>query len=794
LALTRANGAANRNYNLPMVSAGMPLARLKLPSFLDNIDKALLAALVDGRKENFLVAAEGRSYHVFVTPVISVMGVSQSVILVVVDNSDLISAHEQTRESQERLLSIMNHSNAVVSLKDAAGRYEFINAKFAEIFGVAVDAVIGKTDQQVFARPVGRLLRGRDLEVMDQLTTIETIDEIELDTGIVYLESVRFPIFDASGAIRAICTQATDITAKRKAESQLKVSQSMVGVVSRLQAGFILSSDTDIIFQTALLEILKLTGAGFGFLSELMIDDGARRIEVLALACDNVDEERKSAFAAQAQAAFGLTEFEGPLSAGFTSGVPVIVDTPMSCPGLPELTGFLGLPLFRRDTVIGLIGLANRPGGFDQNLIDLIQPLASACAQFIIAHRGDRERRRALLALQAAKDDAVRANAAKSSFLANMSHELRTPLNAIIGFSDLLYLSEGDSSRRENLQIVSSAGQHLLQLIQQILDISRIEAGKTKLDIADFSLIDELEAVAAMFKPQVVTKGLVMELSMAPTVPVWVRGDSGSLRQVLINLIGNAVKFTAQGRIGILVQPAESRSEARRRAILFHITDTGIGIRPENRERVFTMFEQEDASLTKCFGGAGLGLAISRRLVELMHGEIWVESVPGVGSRFSFTVEFDEAQPRAPQLLVDQRSEIPIDGKRILVVEDDLFNQRFIAQVLQNAGFQVECAQDGSSALSMVRRGSFNLILMDIQLPIMSGLEATRIIRSRAIEGCDPDIPIIAITAYALRGDRERFLDDGFTDYISKPIDIDTLLKTMASALSRDRFAIPPPG
>ena len=794
LALTRANGAANRNYNLPMVSAGMPLARLKLPSFLDNIEKALLAALVDGRKENFLVGAGGRTYNVFVTPVISLMGVSQSVILVVVDNSDLISAHEQIRESQERLLSIMNHSNAVVSLKDAAGRYEFVNAKFEEVFGVVADAVIGKTDQQIFVRPVGQLLRGRDLEVMGQLTPIETVDEIGLDTGMVYLEAVRFPIFDASGAVRAICTQATDITGKRKAESQLKVSQSLVGVVSRLQAGFILSSDTDVIFQTALLEILKLTGAEFGFLSELVVDDGARRIEVLALACDSADEERKIAFATHAQAAFGLTEFEGSLSAGFTSGTPVIIETSMFHPGLPELTGFLGLPLFQRDAMIGLIGLANRPGGFDQDMIDLIQPLASACAQFIIAHRGDRERRRALLALQAAKDDAVRANTAKSSFLANMSHELRTPLNAIIGFSELLYLGEEVPARRENLQIVSSAGQHLLQLIQQILDISRIEAGKAKLDLSDFCLTDELEAVAAMFKPQVATKGLVMELTISPMVPAWVRGDSGSLRQVLINLIGNAVKFTAQGRIGISVQPAESRSEAKRRTILFHITDTGIGIRPENRERVFTMFEQEDASLTKCFGGAGLGLAISKRLAELMHGEIWVESVPGVGSRFSFTVEFDEAQPRPLLAPVDQPAGVHIDGQRILVVEDDLFNQSFIAQVLQNAGFQVECAQDGSSALSMVRKGGFDLVLMDIQLPIMSGLEATRIIRSRAIEGCDPDIPIIAITAYALRGDRERFIEDGFTDYISKPIDIDTLFKTMASALSRDMLAIPPPG
>ena len=784
LILSRANGAASRAYNLPMVSIGLPFSRLKLPPHLDAIDKVLLSALAEGRKENFLVTAGPRSYNVFVTPALSLTGIPQSVILVVVDNSDLISAHEQIRESQERLLSIMNHSNSAVSLKDAAGRYEFINAKFSEIFGVTTEAVIGRTDQQIFPRDVGHLLRSRDLQVMGDLALVETIDQIERPTGSIWLEAVRFPIFDQSGAIRAICTQASDITAKRRAEGQLKLSQSLVTTVSRLQAEFILAPAAETIFETILLEILKLTGSEFGFLSEFIQESEAARIEVLALTCDTDDEKRKGEFRELNPSALGLSDIKGALTQAISEGAPTIVNSPVSYPGLPLLKAFLGLPLFQGDVVIGLVWLANRPQGYDQGLIDYIHPLASACAQFIIAHRGDRERQRALEALQVAKNDAERANAAKSSFLANMSHELRTPLNAIIGFSDLLYIGERDPSRRANLQIVSSAGQDLLRLIQHILDISRIEAGKVKLDVSDFNLFDELRAIASMFDPQIQSKALTMGLVISPKVPQWVRGDSGSLRQVLINLIGNAVKFTTQGRIGISVQHSEPRPGGKHWNVLFQITDTGIGIKPENQERIFSMFEQEDASMTKCFGGAGLGLAISKRLVELMGGDISVESVPGIGSRFSFTAEFDFAEPRARAVELPQNVSVMTENRRVLVVEDDHFNQTFITQVLANAGYRFDCAQDGSTALSMLRQGGYDLVLMDIQLPIMSGMEATRIIRSRPDENWDPDIPIIAITAYALRGTRERFLNEGFTDYVSKPIDTEKLLLVMEAVMN----------
>ncbi|MEI6559377.1 MAG: chemotaxis protein CheB [Rhodospirillaceae bacterium] len=489
LVLTRANGSANRSYNLPISANGMHISRLKLPTFLEAIDAVLLSALSERRKESFLVTAGAKTYHVFVTPALSLTGTPQSVILVVVDNTDLVVAHEQIRESQERLLSIMNHSNSAVSLKDAAGRYEFINAKFEEIFGVTAERVTGKTDQQVFNRTIGHLLRARDLEVMGQLSISETIDQLELPAGTVWLDAVRFPIFDSSGAIRAICTQASDITAKRQAERQLEVSENLVAMVSRLQSAFIQSPDAESIFSTTLLEIINLTQSDYGFMLELIVDDRERALKTLALTDAGTDEKLRRMLQAVDPATMGLTEFGGLFTAAVTADAPVIANTPATHPRyqagpgteLP-LNAFLGVPLFQGDTVIGMVGLANRASGYDQSVVQLIQPLTSVCAQFIIAHRGDRERQRAVQALQAAKQEAERANAAKSIFLANMSHELRTPLNAIIGFSDLLYFTEQDEVRRENLMIVSTAGQDLLRLIQHILDISRIEAGKVKIE------------------------------------------------------------------------------------------------------------------------------------------------------------------------------------------------------------------------------------------------------------------------------------------------------------------------
>ncbi len=567
----------------------------------------------------------------------------------------------------------------------------------------------------------------------------------------------------------------------------------MIGTVSRLQADFILAPESETILDVTLQEILKFSESELGLIAEVLEEGG--NSSILALAAASNSDRTAGAEAEFRQSFFDQIE-ESPATqmayAAIKTGERIISSDAFRRPGLPPINPLIVVPLKQRTETIATIAflaLANRPAGYDQTLIDLIQPLTTACTHFLIARRGEKQKLAALDDARQAKEAAIRANHAKSTFLANMSHELRTRLNAIIGFSNLLFSGESDPSKKENLRIVATAGQDLLRLIQQILDLSKIEAGKVQEEITDFAASDVLNSVVSMFQPQVEAKGIKISVRIYPSVPTFIRGDHGSLRQVLINIIGNAVKFTTKGEIKISLLVAENPNSDKQWKLLFQVSDSGIGIKPENIERIFSMFEQEDASMTKRFGGTGLGLAIAKRLVEMMGGEIWVESVSGIGSRFSFTIKAEMSEHRGGAIEVPWSAGTVSSGKRILVVEDDLFSQSLITQILRGVGYEFECAEDGSTALSVLQRGVFDLVLMDIQLPVLSGIEAFRIIRENPDEGWDPAIPVIALTAYALRGSRERFMEEGFSAYISKPIDADELLKTINEILQNDRVS-----
>lgn len=387
------------------------------------------------------------------------------------------------------------------------------------------------------------------------------------------------------------------------------------------------------------------------------------------------------------------------------------------------------------------------------------------------------ERKLQEVKLKEAKEDAESANRAKSQFLAVMSHEVRTPMNAVLGLIGLILDTELDSVQRRYLTQSRESGQHLLEILNDILDLSKLEAGKFGLENTDFYTVDLVTGVIALLEARAMEKGVALEYSVEPEARLWCNGDPGRLRQILLNLVANAVKFTDEGSVVVTV--SRQQQVTSRVSLLFKITDTGVGIPESEQHRLFEAFHQAEDAYRRKYGGTGLGLAISKRLTELMGGQIGFESAAGKGSTFWLSVTL--TQGREGQSTSDATrpgsSAVP-SPRRILLVEDSPANVLVAATLLRNAGHTVDTAGDGREAVEAIRSFPYDLVLMDLSMPEMDGFEATS--RIRGLSGDRAHIPIIAMTASSMRGDREKCLAAGMDDYISKPVDKLTLLGAIA--------------
>jgi signal transduction histidine kinase len=382
--------------------------------------------------------------------------------------------------------------------------------------------------------------------------------------------------------------------------------------------------------------------------------------------------------------------------------------------------------------------------------------------------------------LSAARDQAMEASRQKSQFLANMSHEIRTPMNGVIGAADLLRRTELSDEQRSYVDILTTSGQNLLAIINDILDFSKIEAGRLELAATEFPILEPFDATGGMFAAQAAAKGLRRELSIAPGLPPTVIGDAARLRQVLTNLVSNAIKFTDHGGVGIALSPA---GPGRPATVRCEVRDTGIGISGSDVDKLFHDFTQLDTSNTRRHGGTGLGLAISHRLITMMGGRIGCTPNPDAGTTFWFTVPFavPAVEPSEPEAATEPvrapTAELAADAPRVLVVEDTEINARILERMLALLGYRCHAVGSGPEALDAAAGQDYTVILMDCQMPGMDGYTTTARLRSRAAVG--EHIPVIAITATATTEDQQRCLAAGMDDYLPKPISLERLTEAL---------------
>ncbi len=380
-------------------------------------------------------------------------------------------------------------------------------------------------------------------------------------------------------------------------------------------------------------------------------------------------------------------------------------------------------------------------------------------------------------ALKKARDAAEAANRAKSEFLANMSHEIRTPLNGVIGVAQVLARTELDDRQREMVELVRSSGITLQQLLSDILDLARVESGRMELRNEPFDLAQAVREAGQLYAAAAADKGLQFFVDIAPEAQTWVSGDVVRLKQVLTNLVSNAVKFTSQGFVSLTAAPAGDRDG--RPAFRFTVEDTGVGFDAADKERLFSRFEQADGSITRRFGGSGLGLAICRQLAAMLGGDLDCESEPGGGSAFILTLPLDRAEAPAA---AETEAPVACEGcrLRVLLADDHPTNRRVIELILSQADVDLTLAENGAEAVEAFRADRFDLVLMDMQMPVMDGLSATREIRRIETAGGLPRTPVVMLTANALPEHVNAADSAGADRHMSKPINAQTLLETVA--------------